>query len=41
LGFPESYVQQTDRHPMDWIAELIGARGWKTPPHRRRLEAYY
>src|SRR3954454_13343246 len=23
VGFPESYVQQTDRHPMDWIAALI------------------
>src|SRR5580704_11772585 len=33
VGFPESYVQQADRHPMDWIAELVVARGWG----RRRI----
>ncbi len=41
LGFPESYVQQTDRHPMDWIAELIGARGWGRRRIAVELEAYY
>ena len=28
VGFPEDYVQRTDRHPMDWIAEWIANRGW-------------
>jgi Xaa-Pro aminopeptidase len=27
LGFPEGFVQQMDRHPMDWIAEQIRDRG--------------
>src|SRR5260221_7833254 len=31
LGFSGSYVQQTDRPPMGWIAALIGARGWGPP----------
>lgn len=41
LGWPEAYVQQTDRHPMDWIAGWIRDKGWG----RRRIgvetEAYY
>lgn len=27
LGFPDDYVQQRDRHPMDWIAEQLRSRG--------------
>lgn len=41
LGWPEIFVQQTDRHPMDWIAGWIRDKGWG----RRRIgvetEAYY
>jgi Xaa-Pro aminopeptidase len=41
VGFPESYVQQTDRHPMDWIAALIVERGWARRRIAIELEAYY
>jgi Xaa-Pro aminopeptidase len=41
VGFPESYVQQTDRHPMDWIAQLVVERGWGRRRIAVELEAYY
>lgn len=41
VGFPESYVQQPDRHPMDWIAALIVERGWARRRIAIELEAYY
>ena len=41
VGFPESYVQQADRHPMDWIAQLIVERGWGRRRIAIELEAYY
>lgn len=31
LGYPETYVHQADRHPMDWIGEQLRARGFATP----------
>ena len=41
VGYPESYVQQSDRHPLDWIAAWMAERGWG----RRRIgvetESYY
>ena len=27
LGYPDHYVQQPDRHPMDWVADEMGRRG--------------
>jgi Xaa-Pro dipeptidase len=41
VGFPEDYVQRSDRHPMDWIAEWIIAKGWGKRPIGIELEAYY
>jgi Xaa-Pro aminopeptidase len=41
VGFPEAYVQQTERHPMDWIAALIVERGWARRRIAVELEAYY
>jgi Xaa-Pro aminopeptidase len=41
VGFPESYVQQPDRHPMDWIAAYIVERGWARRRIAIELEAYY
>lgn len=41
VGFPESYVQQTDRHPMDWIAEWLRGRGYGKRRIGVELEAYY
>jgi ectoine hydrolase len=41
VGFPDHYVQQADRHPMDWIAQLIVERGWGRRRIAVELEAYY
>lgn len=41
VGFPEVYVQQADRHPMDWIAQWIIDRGWGNARIGIELEAYY
>jgi Xaa-Pro dipeptidase len=41
VGFPESYVQQTDRHPMDWMAEWLSARGYGKRRIGVELEAYF
>ena len=41
VGFPEDYVQQSDRHPMDWIAEWVIAKGWGKRRIGMELEAYY
>jgi len=41
VGFPDHYVQQPDRHPMDWIAQLIVERGWGRRRIAVELEAYY
>ena len=41
VGFPESYVQQLDRHPMDWIAAHVAERGWGARRIGIELEAYY
>ena len=41
VGFPETYVQQTDRHPMDWIAAWIVKKGWGSRRIGIELEAYY
>lgn len=36
VGYPDHYVQSTERHPMDYLArEVIAARGWDT--HRCRI----
>src|SRR5436190_9363218 len=41
VGFPEDYVQRSDRHPMDWIAEWVIAKGWGKRRIGIELEAYY
>jgi ectoine hydrolase len=28
VGYPDHYVQSTERHPMDFLAGIIEARGW-------------
>ncbi|MEM5433642.1 aminopeptidase P family N-terminal domain-containing protein, partial [Paraburkholderia diazotrophica] len=31
IGYPDHYVQSTERHPMDYLArEVIEARGWQS-----------
>ncbi len=41
IGYPESYVQQDDRHPMDWIGRWIVDRGWGSQRIAVELESYY
>jgi ectoine hydrolase len=41
IGFPEDYVQQTDRHPMDWMASWIAGKGWGNARIGIELESYY
>ena len=41
VGYPEDHVQQTDRHPMDWIGRWIADRGWGKGRIGVELEAYY
>ncbi|HEY3683291.1 MAG TPA: M24 family metallopeptidase [Streptosporangiaceae bacterium] len=45
LGYPESYVQQPDRHPMDWVAgvlaERAGLRADLDGPVGLECDAYY
>ncbi len=41
VGFPEDHVQRIDRHPMDWIAQWIGNKGWGKRRIGIELEAYY
>jgi ectoine hydrolase len=28
VGYADNYVQSTERHPMDYLAEILAARGW-------------
>src|SRR5439155_2741951 len=42
VGYPNHYVQSTERHPMDYLAtEVIAARGWQTKPIGVELDNYY
>lgn len=41
IGYPETYVQQPDRHPMEWMAEWITKMGWGNRCIGIELEAYY
>ena len=41
VGFPEDYVQRSDRHPMDWVAQWITSRGWGGRRIGIELDAYF
>jgi Xaa-Pro dipeptidase len=41
IGYPDYYVQAVDIHPMDFIADEIKDRGWKTRTIGVEMEAYY
>jgi len=28
IGYPDNYVQSTERHPMDFLSKIIAERGW-------------
>jgi len=41
FGYPEDYVQQPDRHPMDWIAGVLAQRGVLAGTAGLELDSYY
>ena len=41
IGFPETYVHRADRHPMDWMAEWIVAKGWGNRRIGIETDTYY
>jgi ectoine hydrolase len=42
VGYPDHYVQSTERHPLDYLAsELIAARGWAGKRIGVELDNYY
>jgi ectoine hydrolase len=41
IGFPEDFVQQTDRHPVDWMASWLAGKGWRRARIGIELESYY
>lgn len=41
LGYPDHYVQQSDRHPMDWVAEEMAQRGIATGRIGLEMDSYY
>ena len=41
VGFPETYVHRTDRHPMDWMAEWITGKGWGARRIGIETDTYY
>ncbi|MFC0401500.1 ectoine hydrolase DoeA [Paraburkholderia rhizosphaerae] len=42
VGYPDHYVQSTERHPMDYLArEVIAARGWQSVQIGVEMDNYY
>jgi ectoine hydrolase len=41
LGFPDDYVQQPDRHPLQWVADELSQRGAVGPTVAVEMDAYY
>jgi Xaa-Pro aminopeptidase len=41
VGYPEDYVQRSDRHAMDWIAGWLDSKGWGSRRIGVELDAYY
>ncbi len=41
LGYPDDYVQSTEKHPMDYVSGVIEARGWGGLRIGVEMDAYY
>jgi ectoine hydrolase len=41
LGFPDDYVQQRDRHPLEWVAGELERRGMVGETVAVEMDAYY
>ena len=41
FGYPDDYVQSTEKHPMDFVADLIAEKGWSTRSIGVEMDTYY
>ena len=41
LGYPDDYVQSTEKHPMDFVAGLLAEKGWDKRAIGVEMDAYY
>ncbi len=41
IGYPDHYVQSLERHPMDFVADIIQQRGWDKKRIGLEMDAYY
>lgn len=41
IGYPDYYVQTTERHPMDFVADVLMQRGWGRKVIGTETDAYY
>jgi ectoine hydrolase len=41
VGYPDEYVQSTERHPMDYLSGIIRDRGWGSARIGVELDNYY
>ncbi|RED43392.1 ectoine hydrolase DoeA [Aestuariispira insulae] len=41
IGYPDHYVQSTERHPMDYLSGILAQRGWDKGTLGIELDNYY
>ena len=41
IGYPENYVQTLERHPMNFVGDVIAERGWGKKTVGVEMDAYY
>jgi len=41
IGYPDHYVQSTERHPMSYLSGIIGERGWDKGTIAVEMDNYY
>lgn len=41
IGYPDHYVQSTERHPMDYLADRLAERGWNALPIGVEMDNYW
>ncbi|MET0741907.1 MAG: aminopeptidase P family N-terminal domain-containing protein, partial [Microvirga sp.] len=41
VGYPDHYVQSTERHPMDYLSGIIAQRGWDKGVIAVEMDNYY
>lgn len=41
VGYPDDFVQSTEKHPMDYVAGVLEARGWGGARIGVEMDAYY